>query len=303
MAAAVLVAAGVGVGGYRYATALQGQKLAQAQAISAHLATLLDSGNSRALAASEAEFQRLFELDSRGQDAALLWLKNRALHTLIADEPAPGIESALERARAVGVDEQRLVFGRIASALSTGDLPGGAQLVTLWDQRAKGDAVYQLFVGAMFERAGNSKRWSASRPPATLQPDPEAGPADGGATRAAAASAPSRRSPRWSWPAPVWDPVPPSRCCAAWPGPALPRARRRHRPLPSAEALGELPPFVRSTASAVRGRARSPTRDTPSWRRRPSSVPSVLPRSPCSRPGSATRRSTLGKCRSRERRR
>jgi len=250
MAAAVVVAAGVGLGGYRYATALRGARLAQAQAISAHLASMLDSGSSRALTASEAEFQRLFELDSRGQDAALLWLKNRALHTLIADEPAPGIESALERARAVGVDEPRLVFGRIASALSSGDLPGAAQLVTLWDQRAKGDAMYQLFVGAMFERAGNSQALERFQTAATLQPDLKL------AQLMAARLALLQLGPEQA------KPTLELACARLGPGPAeqvlrglawasSPAGSEAAPALPSAEALGELPPFVRSTASAV----------------------------------------------------
>jgi hypothetical protein len=250
MAAAVVVAAGAGLGGYRYATALQSERLAQAQAISAHLATELDSGSSRALTASEAEFQRLFELDSRGQDAALLWLKNRALHTLIADEPAPGIESALERARAVGVDEPRLVFGRIASALSTGDLPGAAQLVTLWDPRAKADAMYQLFVGAMFERAGNAQALERFQSAATLQPDLKL------AHLMAARLAVLQLGPEKA--KPTLDLA----CARLGPGPAeqvlrglawasAPSGTGAAPELPSSDALAELPPSVRSTASAV----------------------------------------------------
>jgi hypothetical protein len=135
------------------------------------VAGLLDSGSRTDLTASEADFQRLFELDSRSHDAAFLWLKNRVLHTLLSEEPAPGIESALERARSVGVEEPRLVFGRIASALAASDLPGAAQLVQQWDERAKGEALYQLLVGATFERAGNPMALERFVSATTLQPD------------------------------------------------------------------------------------------------------------------------------------
>jgi predicted Zn-dependent protease len=249
LAAAVLVAASAGFGGYRYASSVKSDRLAQAQAIGAHLATLLDSGSSRDLAASENEFQRLFELDSRGQEAALLWLKNRALHTLIADEPAPGIESALERARAVGVDEPRLVFGRIASALSAGDLPGAAQLVTLWDERAKDDALYQLFVGALFERAGNPQALERFQSAVALQPDldlahllaarlallqlgPEKAKSTLDVASAHLGAGPAEQILRGL----AW-------ASTAGTGPA-PEA-------PNEEALRDLPPFLRSTAYAV----------------------------------------------------
>jgi predicted Zn-dependent protease len=250
LAAAVLVAASAGFGGYRYANSVKSDRLAQAQAIGAHLATLLDSGSKRDLAATESEFQRLFELDSRGQEAALLWLKNRALHTLIADESAPGIESALERARSVGLEEPRLVFGRIASALSAGDLPGAAQLVTLWDQRAKDDALYQLFVGALFERAGNPQALERFQSAVALQPDLDLahlmaarlallqlGPEKAKSTLDVASAhlgpGPAEQILRGL----AWAST------AAGTGPT-PEA-------PSEEALRELPPFLRSTAHAV----------------------------------------------------
>ncbi|HEU4579051.1 MAG TPA: hypothetical protein VFS67_12395, partial [Polyangiaceae bacterium] len=204
------------------------------------------------LAASEAEFQRLFELDSRSQEAALLWLKNRALHTLIADQPAPGIESALERARSLGVEESRLVFGRIASALAAGDLPGAGQLVTVWDQRAKGDALYQLFVGAMFERAGNSQALERFQSAAALQPDLalahlmaarlallQLGPEQAKTTVEMATAHLGPGAATQVLQGLAWASAPAGAAAAP--------------ELPSAEALSELPPFLRSTAAAVEG--------------------------------------------------
>jgi hypothetical protein len=250
MAAAVAVAAGLGLGGYRYATALQEERLARAQAISARLATQLDSGSSSALAASEAEFQQLFELDSRGRDAALLWLKNRALHTLIADEPVSGIESALERARAVGVEEPRLVFGRIASAIASGDLPGAAQIVSLWDQRAKGDALYQLFVGAMFERAGNSQALERFQSAVALQPDLKLAHLMA-AQLALLQLGPEQAKPTLDLASAHLGPGPADQVLRALAWASAPAGAAAAPALPSADALRELPPFLRSTASAI----------------------------------------------------
>lgn len=250
LAAAVVVAAGVGLGGYRYASDVQSDRLAQAQAISARLAPLLDSGSARDLASSEGEFQRLFELDSRGREAALLWLKNRALHTLIADEPAPGIESALERARAVGVEEQRLVFGRIASALSTGDLPGAAQLVTLWDQRAKEDASYQLFVGAMFERAGNAQALERYQSAVALQPDFKL--AHLLAARLALLQlGPEKAKPIVDVASAHLGASPAEQILRGLAWASAPAGAAAAPEAPSAEALRELPPLLRNTAHAV----------------------------------------------------
>lgn len=250
IAAAVVVAAGVGLGGYGYATALQQDRLARAQAISAHLATELDSGSNSALAATEAEFQQLFELDSRGRDAAFLWLKNRALHTLIGDEPVPGLESALERARSVGVAEPRLVFGRIASALGSGDLPGAAQIVTLWDPLAKGDALYQLFVGAMFERAGNSQALERFQNAVALQPDLKL--AHLMAARLALLQlGPEKAKPTLELASAHLGPGPADQVLRALAWASAPVSAAAVPALPAAEALRELPPFMRSVASAV----------------------------------------------------
>ncbi|HVZ35385.1 MAG TPA: hypothetical protein VG963_23320, partial [Polyangiaceae bacterium] len=171
LGAAVATAVALGLGGYQYARRVQSERLAQAQELAAHVTGLLAGASVRDLQSSESDFQHLFDLDSRSRDAAVLWLRNRALQTLVADEPAPGIESALERARSVGIDEAELVFGRVASALAAGDLPGATQQITLWDERAKGQALFQLFAGAVFERAGNPDALQRFQRAAALEPD------------------------------------------------------------------------------------------------------------------------------------
>lgn len=252
MAAAVVMAAGVGFGGYRYAARLQGERLAQAQELAAHVAGLLDSGSRKDLTDSEADFQRLFELDSRSHDAAFLWLKNRVLHTLLSEEPAPGIESALERARSVGVEEPRLVFGRLASALAAGDLPGAAQLVLQWDERAKGEALYQLLVGATFERAGNPMALERFISAATLQPDLKL--AHLMAARLALLQlGPEKAKPTLELAYGRLGPGPAEQVLR---GLAWASSFDRDAPAPeapSAAVLAELAPLLRSTASAVEG--------------------------------------------------
>jgi tetratricopeptide (TPR) repeat protein len=171
MAGALVAAAALGVGGYRYVLDVQSERLAQAQLLGMRLASALDSGSPTQLRASEAEFQRLFELDSRGREAAFLWLENRVLQTLLEDPPTSGIESALQRARMVGIEETRLIFARVASSLAAGDLPGASATIAEWDARAKGEPYYQLLVGITFERAGNPEALERYKAAVALQPD------------------------------------------------------------------------------------------------------------------------------------
>jgi tetratricopeptide (TPR) repeat protein len=171
MAGALGLAAALGVGVYRYALGVQAERAARAQELGMRLASALDSGSRMQLRDSEADFQSLFELDSRGREPAMLWLENRVMHTLLDDEPVSGIESALQRARAVGVEEQRLIFGRLASSLAAGDLPGAGATIAEWDARAKGEALYQLLAGMVFERAGNPEALERYVEAVRLQPD------------------------------------------------------------------------------------------------------------------------------------
>jgi hypothetical protein len=171
MAGALLATLGIGLGGYRYALGVQADRAAQAQELGMRLSSALDSGSRVQLSSTEADFQRLFELDSRGADPALLWLQNRTLHTLLDAEPASGIESALQRARSVGVEERRLIFGRLASSVATGDLPGAGAVIAEWDARAKDDAMYQLLAGVVFERAGSAEALERYTAATRLQPD------------------------------------------------------------------------------------------------------------------------------------
>jgi tetratricopeptide (TPR) repeat protein len=247
---ALLFAACVGLGGYHYAARQQNERLARAQEIGMRIASALDSGSRAQLRGSDADFTVLFELDSRGREPALLWLENRVLYALLGDEPVSGIESAMQRARAVGVEESLLVFGHLASALAAGDLPGAGATIARWDARAKDDALYQLLAGVVFERAGNPEALDRYVAATRLQPDLklahafaarlallQQGPS---AAKNVVEVARSRLGPglasdvisglEWAT-APFTDA----------PGPALP-------PL---DALGDLSPMMQETASAV----------------------------------------------------
>lgn len=171
MAGALGLTLALGVGAYQYALGVQAERAARAQELGMRLATALDSGSRLQLRDSEADFQTLFELDSRGREPAFLWLENRVMQTLLGDEPVSGIESALQRARAVGVEEHRLIFGRLASSLAAGDLPGAGATIAEWDARAKEDALYQLLTGVVFERAGNPEALDRYTEAVRLQPD------------------------------------------------------------------------------------------------------------------------------------
>jgi tetratricopeptide (TPR) repeat protein len=247
---ALLLAACVGLGGYRYAARQQNARLARAQELGMRISSALASGSRAQLRGSDADFTVLFELDSRGREPALLWLENRVLYSLLGNEPVSGIESALQRARAVGVEEPQLIFGHLASALAAGDLPGAGAAIARWDGLAKEDALYQLLAGVVFERAGNPEALDRYIKATRLQPDLELahalaarlallqqGPAG---AKSVVEVARSRLGPglaadvisglEWAT-APFTD----------TPGPAL----------PPIEALADLSPLMQETASAV----------------------------------------------------
>ena len=88
------------------------------------------------------------------------------LGSLLLPGEAHGIDSAIHRARKVGVPEKDLVYGRIASFLADGDLAGAAALLPKWDKKAGDNALYQLTAGAALERAGDQRaieRYQAAR--------------------------------------------------------------------------------------------------------------------------------------------
>lgn len=161
----------LGLGGYQYARGVRADRAAEAQAIAVRVAGMLDGGSRADLRATETWFQRLFDLDSRGREAALLWLMNRSLTALASSGPVSGIEAALQRCRSVGVEESSLAFGRLASALAASDLAGAQRLIVRWDARTREDAYFQLFAGVVLERSGDDGALERLRRAIRLSPE------------------------------------------------------------------------------------------------------------------------------------
>ncbi len=154
---AVAIALAASFGGLRYVREVQARNQALAQEIGLQVREMLDSASPAELARSEQSLERLFELDSRSREAARLWLENRSEHLLVNGTAREGIEAAIQRARAVGVPEQELAFGMLASALASDDLPAAGRLIQQWNDRAKDDGLFHLMAATVLERAGNAE--------------------------------------------------------------------------------------------------------------------------------------------------
>ncbi len=176
MVAAIVLISGGGIGGYEYARRLKASKTAQAATLVTEIDRELHSGSVRELRATDDKLSRAFELDSLSQRAARLWLENRVLRALLLNEESRGIDSAVHRARTVGLGDKDVAFGRIASFMEEGDLAGAAAQLPKWDEGAAQDAYYQLTAGAVLERAGDLR--AIERYEAARSLDPKLIPAD-----------------------------------------------------------------------------------------------------------------------------
>jgi hypothetical protein len=163
---AIVLTGGGAIGGWQYARHVKAEKAARAVALTKDIDRLLHSGGVAELRATDQKLSETFDLDSRSQRAARLWLENRVLRTLLLDEESKGIDSAIHRGRTTGLAEKDLAFGRMASFLVEGDLAGAAAQLPKWDKEAGRDAHYQLAAGAVLERAGDLRaleRYEAAR--------------------------------------------------------------------------------------------------------------------------------------------
>jgi hypothetical protein len=127
---------------------------------------MLAGGRVAALRATDEKLSRAFDLDSRSEQAARLWLENRVLSALFSSADVSGIDSAVHRGRAAGLREKDLAVGRVASFLVEGDLAGAAAMLPKWDRDAGDDPYYQMAAGAVLERAGDpraAERYGAAR--------------------------------------------------------------------------------------------------------------------------------------------
>jgi hypothetical protein len=166
LVAAIVLVAGAGIGGYKYAYKVKAERAERAAALTTEVNTLLHSGKLADLKATDDKLSRVFDLDSRSARAGRLWLENRVLGALLLNDELRGLDSAIYRGREVGLRERELAVGRVASFLVEGDLAGAAAQLPKWDGEAGKDAFYQLAAGAVLERAGDARaleRYDAAR--------------------------------------------------------------------------------------------------------------------------------------------
>jgi tetratricopeptide (TPR) repeat protein len=168
---ATVLAVGGGFGGFHYVHGVRAQKMATARTIEAEVGKLLETAKIEDLAATDAKLSQVFELDSRSQAAAILWLRNRVLSALMLPGEPRGIESALARCKTLDVDEAKTAFGKLTSFLAEGDLAGAAAIMPKWDEKAKNDPFYHLAAAAMLERAGDVRAVGQYQEAFELDPD------------------------------------------------------------------------------------------------------------------------------------
>jgi hypothetical protein len=152
---AIVLTGGGAIGGWQYARHVKAERATRAVVLTKEVDRLLHSGGVAELRSTDQKLSEAFDLDSRSQRAARLWLENRVLRALLLDEESKGIDSAIHRGRTTGLAEKDLAFGRMASFLVEGDLAGAAAQLPKWDKEAGRDAHYQLAAGAVLERAGD----------------------------------------------------------------------------------------------------------------------------------------------------
>lgn len=166
---------------------------------------------------TEKALSRAFDLESRSQRAALLWLQERAARGMLAPGGSElAFEQSIERAKEVGVPAGKYAFAQVASVLFQGDLAGAAAQIAKLDAIAKEDPHFQLIAGAVFERAGDPH--AAERYDAAAKLAPEWVLADLLATRAAIltnapGAAPAAQAFRTKHPQ---DPTGPALVALAW---------------------------------------------------------------------------------------
>jgi tetratricopeptide (TPR) repeat protein len=168
---AIVVSGGIGYGAFAYARHVRQVRMSAARHVEAEAEKLLETGKIEDLKKTDDALSKAFDLDSRSQKAAILWLRNRVLSALMLPTEPRGIESAFARCRTLEIDESKTAFGKIASFLAEGDLAGAAAILPKWDEQAKSDPFYQLTAGAMLERAGDVRAIGRYQQAFDLDPD------------------------------------------------------------------------------------------------------------------------------------
>lgn len=169
MAAVTLVAAAA-MGVFFLVKHLRDKDHALAEAMLDQVTATVEEGNAPKFDEAEKSMGKVFELDSRSQRAALLWMRERAVRGLLQGGSEISFQDAMNRAKEVGLRESDYAFAQVASFLFQGDTGGAASQLPKWDTAAQNDAYYQLFAGATLERAGDPRAIERYQAAAKLNP-------------------------------------------------------------------------------------------------------------------------------------
>ncbi len=153
----IVVLLGASGGTFFYVRDRREKEHLQAEALLNKVDADLRTASPQVLDPSEKAIGQAFELESRSPHAALTWLHERALTGLVRGGENIAFESAIQRAKEVGVPEHQIAFAYVASFLFQGDTVGAASVMPKWDALASKDAHYQLLGGAALERAGDGR--------------------------------------------------------------------------------------------------------------------------------------------------
>jgi tetratricopeptide (TPR) repeat protein len=164
----LFVAASVGI--YVYYRDMRAKQHLQAEALLDQIEAQLHAGRPDTLADQEKTLGQALQLESRSPRAALDWTRERALVGLVKSGSDLAFEDAMNRAKEVGVPEEKYAFARVASFLFQGDTAGAAAVLPRWDGPAGIDPWYQMVAGATLERAGDARARDRYATAAKLDP-------------------------------------------------------------------------------------------------------------------------------------
>jgi len=153
----IVLLASAGAGIFFYVSDRRAKDHAKVEAMLAKVDADLRTSDPKVLEGAEKTIGEVFELESRSPHAALTWLHERAIAGMIRGGENIAFESAISRAKEVGVPESQIAFAYVASFLFQGDTVGAAGVMPKWDALAGKDAHYQLLSGAALERAGDGR--------------------------------------------------------------------------------------------------------------------------------------------------
>lgn len=155
--ALLVVTVGGGTGAFFFVRDRRAKQHVQAEQLLAKVDADLGASDPALLEPIEKSLERSFELESRSPHAALTWLQERAMVGLLTGGENVAFEESVNRAKEVGVGDDKIAFAHVASFLFQGDTAGAAAAVAKWDTVGHTSAYFQLLAGATFDRAGDPR--------------------------------------------------------------------------------------------------------------------------------------------------